>query len=130
MSYLGLNKKVFDKMPKQEVELSKMEVELGLAQDLYNKFDSLTADVVNAEKMARQAANQVDSSASSVDTVIKSLKSVEVEFDKLIKTASDLGLDPKDAVRYKKQVSAYINEADELSKALKKASSMIFGILE
>jgi ribosomal protein L7/L12 len=130
MSYLGLNKKVFDKMPKHEVELSKMEVELGLAQDLYNKFDSLTADVVNAEKMARQAANQVDSSASSVDTVIKSLKSVEVEFDKLIKTASDLGLDPKDAVRYKKQVSAYINEADELSKALKKASSMIFGILE
>lgn len=112
------------------VNLKSESVELGTAQDLYKKFDSLKSDVTNSEKLARQAANQIDGAASSVDSVIKSIKALEADFDKLIKTASDLGLEAKDAERYRKQVSAYWNEADELSKTLKKASDMIFGILQ
>lgn len=112
------------------VNLKSESVELGTAQDLYKKFDSLKSDVTNSEKLARQAASQIDGAASSVDSVMKSIKVLETDFDKLIKTASDLGLEAKDAERYRKQVSAYWNEADELSKTLKKASDMIFGILQ
>lgn len=112
------------------ISLRSESVELGTAQDLYKKFDSLKSDVTNSEKLARQAANQIDGAASSVDSVVKSLKALEADFDKLIKTASDLGLEAKDAERYRRQASAYWNEADELSKTLKKASDMIFGILQ
>jgi uncharacterized protein YihD (DUF1040 family) len=93
MSYLGLNKKVFDKMPKQEVELSKMEVELALVDDMKASI-----------KAAKDARIKVASTASAVRAAIEGLKKDYKElYNKALeagtnienyqKAAKELGLD-------------------------------------
>ena len=63
MSYAGLNKKVFDKMPKQEVELSKMEVELAVTDQvstLLKQVQKTLADYNKADNKIQAIAKQIN----------------------------------------------------------------------
>jgi len=94
MSYAGLNKKVFDKMPKQEVELSKMEVELANVKDLPKKLKSVLDWQKKLDKSLpalEKLQSDVKEQKGMLDLMAKEAESLLSEVEKKSK---DLGIDP------------------------------------
>lgn len=94
MSYTGINKSVYDKLPKQEVELSKMEVELANVKDIPKKLKSvidvqkkLDKDMPALEKLQAQVKENKDILKMRTDEAERML-------DEISQKAKELGVDP------------------------------------
>lgn len=96
MSYTGISKSVLDKLPKQEVELSKVEVELALVDDLkkalgeFNDLDKDHAKLMNDYKSLKGSADVLTTQAQRLKNKLSSIK------DKYEKAAKELGVNPND----------------------------------
>ena len=109
MSYSGINKNVFSKLPKQEVELSSEKVELGLVDDLDGILKRMKAidsqlmksvqKLVNALSAFSKVQKELDDSyaQSQLDKedAQSDLNSAVKVVTEISKKAKELGIDPK-----------------------------------
>lgn len=116
MSYTGINKSVFSKITSQEVELSKMDVELGLAQD----FDSSVSAAIDAVGMglnrSKEAAEPIKSAINQLKNAVESIKRAEALGIKLDSAIKELGLP---------QPRGYESSKNRLKDELKMANNSI-----
>lgn len=103
MSYSGLNKNVFDKLPKQEVELSSDKVELGIKQDA----ESAYKDAIAKRKAANDSYQTI---FTTIKTILGDLAAAEKAsndaigvLDKYAAAVKDLGLELPADIKNQKQ---------------------------
>ena len=113
----------------KEVELSKMEVELALVQDIVKEYLEIKNDYETALKLAKQGASAIDKASSSGKKIQDKINAFNKKTDSFSKQAKDLGLEiPKEATTAIRQVDAYRSDVSELISVADKASDGIFSL--
>ena len=96
---------------KKEVELSKMEVELGVIDDLKNEMKKANQGALKAIDMANDAKRFAENS-------LKLNKDLEKNFDQVLKQVKELGISSAEA-EVKKQIEQLKTNIKEIEKTLK-----------
>jgi len=133
MSYTGKNIDLskYEKYGKEKeaVELSKVEVELGLTQDIVKEYLEIKGDYETALKQAKQGASAIDKAASVGKKIKDKINAFNKKSDSFVKQAKELGLEiPKDTATAIRQVDAYRSDVGELISVAEKASDGIFSL--
>ena len=117
--------KVLDKMPKENIELAK--VELGIAQDFEKQYNDANKLVTNAYNGSFKIENALKDMLDKYDAAGKSYLKANARYQELENAAKDLGVDLDGKYKsYKSDISNTLKEIDKSSREILKALKMQF----
>ena len=122
MSYAGLNKKVFDKMPKQEVELSSEVVELSMVDEIEKLYKTARNSFSDATKITESIRPLISKAEKAWSEAGKNFLKVSSEVSKLDKKAKELG------VKVPAEIDKRANDAGEAFERISKRLRVIRSI--